>query len=40
MDHKQIGFDAADWIDLARDSDQWRSLLNMIFVFHKRWEIS
>jgi hypothetical protein len=28
MDHREIGWDGIDWIDLAQDRDQWRALLN------------
>jgi hypothetical protein len=30
MDLREIGWDGMDWIDLARDRDQWRALVNMI----------
>jgi hypothetical protein len=30
MDLKDIGWDGMDWIDLARDSDQWRALVNTV----------
>jgi hypothetical protein len=26
----EIGWDGMDWIDLAQDSDQWRSLVNTV----------
>jgi hypothetical protein len=26
MDLREIGWDGRDWIDLARDRDQWRAL--------------
>jgi hypothetical protein len=28
MDLREIGSDGMDWIDLAQDRDQWRSLVN------------
>jgi hypothetical protein len=28
MDHEEIGWDGRDWIELAQDSDQWRTLVN------------
>jgi hypothetical protein len=28
MDHREIGWDGIDWIDVAQDRDQWRVLLN------------
>jgi hypothetical protein len=30
MDLKEIGWDGVDWVDLARDSDQWRALVNTV----------
>jgi hypothetical protein len=30
MDLREIGWDAMDWIDLARDRDQWRALVNAV----------
>jgi hypothetical protein len=30
MDLKEIGWDGIDWIDLARDRDQWRALVNAV----------
>jgi hypothetical protein len=29
MDLREIGWDGMDWIDLAQDRNQWRSLVNM-----------
>jgi hypothetical protein len=29
MDLREIGWDGIDWIDLAQDRDQWRTLVNM-----------
>jgi hypothetical protein len=28
MDLREIGWDGGDWIDLAQDRDQWRTLVN------------
>jgi hypothetical protein len=28
MDLREIGWDGVDWIELARDRDQWRALVN------------
>jgi hypothetical protein len=30
MDLKEIGWDDMDWIDLALDRDQWRTLVNTV----------
>jgi hypothetical protein len=30
MDVRKIGWGGMDWIDLARDKDQWRALVNTI----------
>jgi hypothetical protein len=30
MDLKEIGCDDQDWIDMAWDRDQWRSLVNTV----------
>jgi hypothetical protein len=30
MDLREIGWDGADWIDLAQDRDQWRALVNTV----------
>jgi hypothetical protein len=30
MDHREIGWDGMDWIDLAQDRDQWRALVNTL----------
>jgi hypothetical protein len=27
---REIGWDGMDWIDLARDRDQWRALVNAV----------
>jgi hypothetical protein len=30
IDLRAIGWDGVDWIDLAKDMDQWRALVNMV----------
>jgi hypothetical protein len=30
MDLGEIGWDSMNWIDLARDRDQWRALVNTV----------
>jgi hypothetical protein len=30
MDLRGIGWDGMDWIDLAKDGDQWRALMDMV----------
>jgi hypothetical protein len=30
MDLREIGWDGVDWINIARDRDQWRALLNTV----------
>jgi hypothetical protein len=30
VDLRDIGWDGVDWIDLAQDRDQWRSLVNAV----------
>jgi hypothetical protein len=30
MDVREIGWGGMDWIDLARDRDQWRALVNTV----------
>jgi hypothetical protein len=30
MDHREIGWDGADWMDMAQDRDQWRALVNTV----------
>jgi hypothetical protein len=30
MDLREIGWDGMDWIDLAQDRDQWRTLVSMV----------
>jgi hypothetical protein len=27
---EEIGWDGVDWIDMAQDSDQWRTLVNTV----------
>jgi hypothetical protein len=33
MDLRDIRWDGTDWIDLAQDRDQWRSLVNTVTNF-------
>jgi hypothetical protein len=33
MDLSEIGWDDMDWINLARDKDQWRALVNTVMNF-------
>jgi hypothetical protein len=33
MDLTEIGWDGMDWIDLAQDRDQWRTLVNTVMNF-------
>jgi hypothetical protein len=42
MDLREIGWESADWMHLAQDRDQWRTLVKTImkFWFHKRRGIS
>jgi hypothetical protein len=37
MELREIGWDGMDWIDLARDRDQWRALVSAVINlgFHK-----
>jgi hypothetical protein len=30
MDLREIGWDGMDWIDMARNRDQWRALVNAV----------
>jgi hypothetical protein len=30
IDIREIGWDGADWIDLAQDMDQWMALVNTV----------
>jgi hypothetical protein len=30
VDHREIGWDGVDRIDLAQDRDQWRALVNTV----------
>jgi hypothetical protein len=30
MDLREIGWDGVDWIDLARNRDQWNALVNTV----------
>jgi hypothetical protein len=33
MDLREIGWGGLDWIDLAQDRDQWRTIVNMAMNF-------
>jgi hypothetical protein len=33
MDLREIGWDGMDWIDMAQDRDQWRTLVNTVMNF-------
>ena len=39
MDLKEIGVSAGNWVDLARDRDYWRALVNAALNLrvHKSW---
>jgi hypothetical protein len=30
MDLREVGWDGMDWMDLARDRDRWRDLVNAV----------
>jgi hypothetical protein len=34
MDLREIGWDGMDWIDLAKNREQWRALVNMVMNLH------
>jgi hypothetical protein len=34
IDVREIGWDGVDWIDVAQDRDQWRTLVNMVMNLH------
>jgi hypothetical protein len=34
MDLREIGLGGMDWLDLARDRDQWRVLVNTVMNLH------
>jgi hypothetical protein len=33
MDHREIGWYGMDWIDMAQDMEQWRTLVNTVLKF-------
>jgi hypothetical protein len=33
MDHREIGWDGMDWIDLVQSGDKWKALLNIVMNF-------
>jgi transcription termination factor 2 len=41
MDRRDIGWDCVDWTDMARDTDQWRALMNTVLNLgvHKMLEV-
>jgi hypothetical protein len=36
-DHREIGWDGVDWIDMAQDGDQSRALVNTVFNLRVPW---
>jgi hypothetical protein len=32
MDLRETGWDGMDWIDLAQDSEKWRTLVNIVMI--------
>ena len=30
MDLQEVGYEGMDWIDLAKDTDRWRALVNVV----------
>jgi hypothetical protein len=30
MDHREVGWEGMDWIELAQDRDRWRILVNAV----------
>ena len=30
MDLQEVGFGGMDWIDMGKDSDRWRALVNVV----------
>jgi hypothetical protein len=42
VDLREVGWGSMDWIDLARDRDQWRALVNTVMNLRvplKWWEV-
>jgi hypothetical protein len=37
MDRREIGWDGVDWIDMVRDGDQWRALVNTVLSLRVPW---
>jgi hypothetical protein len=35
LDYREMGWSGMDWIDMARDRDHWRALVNTVV---KRWD--
>jgi hypothetical protein len=38
MDHREIGWDGVEWIDMGQDRDQWRSVVNTSCILQVRSE--
>jgi hypothetical protein len=38
MDLREIGWDVVDWIDMAQDRDQWKTLVNAVSSL-KCWKV-
>jgi hypothetical protein len=32
LDLRETGWDVVDWIDMAQDKDQWRTLVNTVMI--------
>jgi len=32
MDHKEIGWEGVDWINLAEQKDKWRAVVKVILI--------
>jgi hypothetical protein len=41
MDLREMGWDGADWMDMAQDRDQWRALVSTVLNLRvlKCWEV-
>jgi hypothetical protein len=39
MDHREIGWGVMDWINLARDRDQWKALVNSVMNLRVPWNV-
>jgi hypothetical protein len=38
-DHKETGFEEADWIHVAEDRVQWRSVVNKVMNFRVEYKV-